>query len=429
MSGTGGGLRVNSPAPDLALAARLFDQLRQDSFDGTGVTRDAYGPGEQRAHDLMARVARELGLEIAHDGARNLYLTCPGRDRTLPAALTGSHLDSVPAGGNYDGAAGVVAGLAAIAGWRAAGFVPPADVTVMAVRAEESTWFPYSYLGSKAAFGKVSREVLDLPRADTGRTLAQHLADCGGDPAAFGPAYVDARRISRFVELHIEQGPVLVDAGIPVGVVTGIRGSLRYRDAKVLGTYAHSGAAPRANRHDAVRAAALLVAAIDGDWERMEAEGEDLVVTFGKFFTDPAQHAFSKVAGEVGLCLDARSLSTATLERFDALFAQRAAETGERARVRFELGARTGSEPAVMDAGLQQLLCDAARARGIAHRVMASGAGHDAAVFAQMGVPTAMVFVRNDLGSHNPDEKMDLADFAPACQLLADALAAPPALA
>ena len=298
-----------SPAPDLPLAARLFEQLLADSFDGTGVTRDAYGPGEQRAHDLIAQTGLGLELTVSYDGARNLYLTCPGKDRSAPVVMTGSHLDSVPGGGNYDGAAGVVAGLSIIAGWRAAGFVPPSDVTVMGVRAEESTWFPYSYLGSKAAFGKVPREVLQLQRADTGRSLADHLVDCGGNPEHFGPAHLDATRISRFVELHIEQGPVLVDAQIPVGVVSGIRGSLRYRDAKVYGAYAHSGAVPRANRRDAVRAAALLVAAIDEDWKRLEDEGEDLVVTFGKFFTNPAQHAFSKVAGEVGLCLELSFLS------------------------------------------------------------------------------------------------------------------------
>lgn len=410
------------PAADMALAASLLDRLRSDSFDGRGVTRDAYGPGEQRAHDLIERTARGLGLEVSHDAARNLYVTCPGRDRTAPCTMTGSHLDSVPCGGNFDGAAGVVAGMAVLAGWRAAGHVPATDVVVMGVRAEESTWFPYSYLGSKAAFGQVPRDVLQLQRSDTGRSLAEHLVECGGDPARFGEAALDAARIGRFVELHIEQGPVLVEAGMPTGVVTGIRGALRYRDARALGEYAHSGAVPRHSRHDAVRAAALLVAAVDEDWEAMEQAGDDLVVTFGKFFTEPAHHAFSKVAGEVGLCLDVRSLHTATLEKFDAVLQQRAAQIAARARVRFELGPRTGSSPAAMDEGIQDALRVAAARHGIATLTMASGAGHDAAVFAQMGIPTGMVFVRNEHGSHNPDEKMDLGDFALGTTLLGEAL-------
>jgi len=416
---------MSIPAPDLALATALFAQLRRDSHDGAGITRDAYGPGEQRAHDEAVRIARTLDLEIARDAALNLYLTLPGRDRRAPRVMTGSHLDSVPAGGNYDGAAGVVAGLAVLAGWRAAGFVPPADVTVMAVRAEESTWFPYSYLGSKAAFGLVDRDALQLRRADTGRTLAEHLAECGGDPAAFGGAWLDPARIARFVELHIEQGPVLVDEALPVGIVTGIRGSLRYRDARILGSYAHSGAVPRTGRRDAVRAAALLVAAIDDDWEQLEAQGRDLVVTFGKFSTNPARHAFSKVAGEVDLCVDVRSQDHAVLDEVDALLEAHARRLAQATGTRIELGPRTGSEPALMDAGIQQALDAAAARHRIAARRMASGAGHDAAVFAQRGVPTGMVFVRNDHGSHNPDEHMDMDDFALGTRLLADVLAAP----
>ncbi|CCN19706.1 Putative amino acid hydrolase, partial [Bordetella bronchiseptica MO211] len=123
----------SAPDPDLDLAARLFDSLRAQSFDGVGVTRDAYGAGEQRAHDLVRACAQDLDLPVRVDASGNLYVTLPGRDPARPARMTGSHLDSVPAGGNFDGAAGVVAGLAVLAGWRAAGWRPAADVTVMAI--------------------------------------------------------------------------------------------------------------------------------------------------------------------------------------------------------------------------------------------------------------------------------------------------------
>ena len=191
--------------PDLALAGELFDSLRAFSFDGVGITRDTYGAGEQRAHDLMRDTALRLGLEVTTDAALNLYLTLPGRDRTRPVVMTGSHLDSVPRGGNFDGAAGVVAGLAALSGWLKAGRRPTADVTVMGIRAEESAWFPVSYIGSKAAFGLLPPAALDVPRLNTERPLIDYLTDNGADVDAIraGKAHLDPARIDCFVELHI----------------------------------------------------------------------------------------------------------------------------------------------------------------------------------------------------------------------------------
>ena len=138
---------------ETALGGRLFDHLRLHSKSRLGVTRASYGGGEQMAHDLMQGLGQELGLEKRIDAAGNLYLTLPGRDRMRPAIMTGSHLDSVPEGGNYDGAAGVVAGMAMLARWRRAGRQPAQDITVMGVRAEELSWFPAPYIGSRAAFG------------------------------------------------------------------------------------------------------------------------------------------------------------------------------------------------------------------------------------------------------------------------------------
>src|SRR5258707_324355 len=138
-------------AAEVDLAQTLFDQLYAGSRAELGITRASYGPGEQMAHDLMSGAGRRLGLEQRIDAAGNLYLTLPGRDRSLPAIMTGSHLDSVPEGGNYDGAAGVVAGMAMLARWRRAGRQPRQDITVMSVRAEELSWFPPPYIASPAA--------------------------------------------------------------------------------------------------------------------------------------------------------------------------------------------------------------------------------------------------------------------------------------
>ena len=411
--------------PDLALASRLFAELRAAGFDGNGITRDTYGPGEQRAHDLMAETARGLGLAVRTDAALNLYLTLPGRDPAAPVVMTGSHLDSVPLGGNYDGAAGGVAGLAVLAGWCAAGAVPARDVTVVALRAEESAWFPVSYIGSKAAFGLLDADALDARRFDTGRTLADHLGGLGGRPAmlAEGMPELRARAIDCFVELHIEQGPVLLGAGHSIGVVSGICGSLRYRQARVTGRYAHSGATPRMHRQDAVVALAELIHGLQSDWATMEAQGHELTLTFGQVNTDSLQADLSKVAGEACFCIDIRSRSTETLAEMDRRIRLSAQVLGATHGVVFDLGRQSGSQAAEMDANLRRALVQAAAAQGLAAPVLPSGAGHDAATFANAGVPAAMLFVRNAHGSHNPDEAMDAGDFAAATGVLGQVLA------
>ncbi|NUU04348.1 Zn-dependent hydrolase [Herbaspirillum robiniae] len=416
--------------PDMQLARQLFEQLRRDSdeLNGSahGITRDTYGAGEQRAHELMAQTARRLGLEVATDAALNLYMTLPGSDRDAPAMMTGSHLDSVPRGGNYDGAAGVVAGLAVLAGWVAAGRRPRCDVTVMGVRAEESAWFPVSYIGSKSAFGLLDAAALDILRLDTRRSLREHLAECGGRPAgiAAGEAHLKAARIACFLELHIEQGPVLVEAGEQVGVVTGICGSLRYRHARVLGEYAHSGATPRSHRRDAVAALAEVIARLQQDWAQMEAEGHELTLTFGQVYTDAQQADISKVSGLASFGVDIRSRSTDSLQRMERHLLDAVAAAEGKHGVRFELGERTGSQPAQMDAALQDELQTAAQRLQLSHRRLPSGAGHDSALFANQGIATAMLFIRNGNGSHNPDEAMELDDFAAGTRALSQVMAA-----
>ena len=410
---------------ETALAGQWFDHLRRHSKSRLGVTRASYGEGEQMAHDLMRRIAGDLALEARGDAAGNLYLTLPGRDRTLPAIMTGSHLDSVPEGGNYDGAAGVVAGMAMLARWRREGQVPQRDITVMCVRAEELSWFPAPYIGSRAAFGLLEPEALDgCLRPDTGRSLAQHMAEAG-----FAPERIRARepqlsagRIRCFLELHIEQGPVLVRKGLPVGIVTGIRGNLRYRNCHVTGRYGHAGAEPREARQDAVLAAVEFVSWLEQLWIEHEAAGRDLVATVGRFHTDTSVHTMTKIPGEVWFSLDIRSEDNDVLLELDRRLRAVAAEIGARRNVTIDLGAYTNALPGPIDKVQRRRLEVLALQLGIPAMSMASGAGHDSAVFANCGVPTAMIFVRNEHGSHNPDEAMDLADFALGLKLLVAAV-------
>ena len=410
------------------LARRLFETLERESADPPGVTRKAYGEGERMAYDLMIKETESFGVEVEHDAAGNLFITLPGEDRSRQI-LVASHIDTVGHGGNYDGAAGVIAGVCAQAIFHAAGRKPPFDLTVLIMRAEESCWFPYSYLGSKSALGILDPSVVDsLRRSDTGRTLAEHMREEGFDPEGVkkGASLIERDRVVAYFEAHIEQAPVLVNENIPVGIVTGIRGSFRYRTAKCLGAYAHSGAMPREYRKDASAATGELIYHMDGLWEEILAEGRDLTVTFGEVMTNPEQHGFSKVAGEMHICVDVRSQERETLDIVRARLQGLAKEIGAKRNVRFELGELTGSTPAIMAKPLQEMLIGAAEASGTPYRVMASGAGHDAATFANEGIPTAMIFIRNENGSHNPDEAMDMEDFDHALAVLAEALATSP---
>lgn len=406
--------------PDIDLAARLFDTLRERTHDGVGITREAYGPGERFAHALVRGEGERLGLEARTDHVGNLYLTLAGADRSAPAVLIGSHLDSVPRGGNFDGAAGVLAGLAAVAGMKRAGFTPGRDVTVMAIRAEEAgAWFPTSYPGSRGALGRLRPEELDIRRQDSGRTLAEHMAEEGFDPAPAraGHAALGPHNVTAFLELHIEQGPVLDSDGIPVGIVTGIPGSRRLRAARVRGSYDHSGGTPRRHRHDAAIALAEFAHRLDEEWARLDAMGREMVCTFCVLATT-AEAGFTKIPGEATFQLDVRSVE---MRNVDALFAhlhRLAPEIAARRGVSFDLGPETGSQPAPMSAAVQAGLARTARSLGIAHRIMPSGGGHDAAAFANAGIPAGMVFVRNQNGSHNPDEDMRMEDFALASALV-----------
>ncbi|MDQ0316863.1 hydantoinase/carbamoylase family amidase [Amorphus orientalis] len=409
------------------LASGLFDALFEQTRDDPGVTRVTYGDGEQAAFALVAEAAMAFGAEQTFDAAGNQFLTLAGRDRSK-RIVVGSHLDSVPHGGNFDGAAGVIMGVAAQKALAEAGVVPAYDVTVACLRAEESCWFPHSYIGSKTALGRLEEGIVDgVRRSDSGETLAHHIDALGFDAEGVrnGASWLTPETVVAYIEPHIEQAPALIDAGLPLAAVSGIRGSFRFREMVCRGEYSHSGAMPRHLRRDAAVASARLVVGMQGLWERMEADGEDLTVTFGQIGTDPANHSFSKVAGEVRLCLDVRSQNEATLARVEQELQTLCATIGQETGTRFDLGPRSRSKPAIMAPHLVALVNDACRAKNLPVHTMPSGAGHDAATFANAGVPSVMIFIRNANGSHNPDEAMEMVDFDAALAALTEMLTAP----
>lgn len=404
---------VISNARDQALAEELFAALRAKTGDSVGITRASYGEGESTALDLIEAKARTYGLTTERDAGANLIVTLEGREPDLPFLACGSHLDSVRQGGNYDGAAGVVAGLAILAGFKEDGFRPRRTLKLYALRGEESARFGTAYMGSNALFGRLQAADLAARDARTGRTLADCMKDVGVDVerVAKGEPLLDAGRVGAWIELHIEQGPVLVARDLPIGIVTGIRGNLRHRVVECVGEAGHSGAVPRWLRRDAVFATAELITHLDRHWRTMLERGRDVVVTSGVFGTDPQEHAIARIPGTVRFSFEVRSQSRETLEAFYDLFLTECGMIGDERGVEFKLDRRIDSSPATMDPAWIQRLKTAARGLGLPDEDIPSGAGHDAAVFANVGIPSAMIFVRNEQGSHNPNEAMDMGDF------------------
>jgi N-carbamoyl-L-amino-acid hydrolase len=407
------------------LADTLFSSLREASLDPPGVTRASYGAGERAAHAILCAAAQRLKLEISVDPIGTLFMTLPGADRRAPPVLIGSHLDAVPHGGNFDGAAGVVMGLALIARLLAEGRRLRRDLVIIGIRAEEMIWFPMLYLGSRAAFGLLPKDAPDrLLRSDSGRSLACHMAEQGFDPDFIraGRRSLTPDQIHCFIEPHIEQGPVLVAQHIPVAVVTGIRGSIRYRACQATGEWGHAGAVPRRSRRDAVLAVAALAHALEDFWDCCEAAGRDLVLTMGECFTDPLLQGITKIPGAVRFSLDIRSEDPAVLAEAETLLGYQARHIAAARGVQIDYGPVLPVSPAPMDGRLRATLRKGAAKVGIAFQEMASGAGHDALTFAGLGIPTAMLFIRNTGGSHNPAEAMAMEDFTAALEVLLAAI-------
>nr|WP_256476241.1 Zn-dependent hydrolase [Siccirubricoccus soli] len=389
--------------------------------EGPGITRAAFGEGEQKAARAVTAWLEERGLPAAADPYGNLHVRWPGQDPSLPAVGAGSHLDSVPQGGNYDGLAGTVAALAVLAAAKASGTRPRRGLHAIAMRGEESPWFATAYLGARLMLGRSTlAEIGGLRRFDSGRTLREHMVALdlpGAEGAVLGP-----KDLACFFELHIEQGPLLEGAGLPLGIATGIRGNLRFPEARILGEYGHASAVPRAHRRDAVIALSELVLEFDRFWEGRLAKGDDnFVFTIGIVGTDPAQHAMTKVPGEVRFSFNCGGTDATVIAAARELLLRTIAGIEARRGVRFELGPEAGTPPVALDAGLMAKLEASAARLGHGTRRLPT-VGHDTAMYCLSGIPGAMLMVRNQHGSHNPQEAMEKADFIAGAETLAYAM-------
>lgn len=406
------------------LAEQIFREIEYRRDGKEGIWRDTYGSGENHGHAVVGAHAKRIGLEVSKDAAANTYLTLPGKDRTLPAILIGSHLDSVPNGGNFDGAAGVVAGIVSLAAVLELGIQLERDVTVMGVRAEESVWFQVSYIGSRSALGTLPDGALHAKRIDTARSLADHIRECGGNPEAIakGEKRLAPQDVHAFIELHIEQAPSLVELKVPIGIGAGIPGNFRYPDARVGGRYDHVGT-PKRFRRDAAIAAADLALTLDELWQEHEQRGVPIAITFGRFHTDSRNHGLTTVPGEFHFSLDVRAYDQAVLSSLEANFQSEIARIEKTRNVKFFLGRKAEAGVGPMCPAITRSLKEIADQLGIPNTSLNSPASHDAAAFASLGVPVGMIFIRNENGSHNSLEAMEIDDFLAGVVVLTNWLA------
>mmetsp|Transcript_66666 Transcript_66666/g.168088 ORF Transcript_66666/g.168088 Transcript_66666/m.168088 type:complete len:460 (-) Transcript_66666:69-1448(-) len=409
------------------LADAAFAKLHELSFDGIGISRESYGRRETAAMEWCARWAKDEGLQIEYDRAANLIVSLPGQEVALPARLTGSHLDSVPKGGNFDGAAGVIAGLVCLVVLKRRGVVPPRTLKVYAFRGEESGWFAQACKGSASLFGLLKPAHLELKQSVTGETLRECMRNCGADVAAIerGERLLDTSTIASFTELHIEQCVVLDVARQPLAVVPSIRGLYRL-NIDAFGKGDHAGATPRDLRRDAVAACAEFMTVMNDEWRRWEEEGKDLVWTCGICHTHADRHSYSTVPDSMHLGVEFRSRERETIDAWKAMLPGKLQDVGKRHGVDFKHEQVAFSSEAIMAPTLVTRARELCREKlGFEPMVVDSGAGHDAAHFAQQGVPTVMIFVRNQNGSHNPKEAMRMEDFMVGTALLAQVLLEP----
>ena len=403
-----------------SLATRLFDDIAALTRDpDVGITRECYGESETRAIRYLRQFAQDAGLDSYADRAGNIVFQRPN-DQGRPAMWCGSHIDSVPQGGNFDGLAGIIAGVMCLKKLHDANVELPYDVRVIGLRGEESAWFGKAYIGSRALSGGLTAHDLLLTKRGTGVTLADSLKAVGADLEAIQRQewLIPTEQFAGYLELHIEQADSLEHCHQALGVVPGIRGNLRHNVVHCIGEDGHSGAVSREERHDAVFAVSELINAIDQRWREWGSNHHDLVVTVGMLGTDAAHHAVSRIPGNVSFSLEMRSLHSDTLDAFYHCVQQERLRIEAERQVRFKFDQRIDTPPAAMHtpwvAHAQALL----QHKGLEGRLTPSGAGHDAAVFANAGIPSIMLFVRNQHGSHNPHEAMHIDDFIVATDVL-----------
>jgi N-carbamoyl-L-amino-acid hydrolase len=410
-------------------SARLQSELDQlatfthaePSHEGTAVTRIVYTPDDLSARAWLKSLAADAGLAIREDAVGNTFFRLEGADPALPAVATGSHIDAIPHAGMYDGTVGVLGGLEAIRAIQAAGLKPRHAIELVLFTSEEPTRFGIGCLGSRLLAGTLSPEradqLLDQLGGDDPQTLRVVRNQAGFD-GSLGLVRLDPGHYKAFVELHIEQGPLLERDGRQIGLVTSIAAPAGYRFV-IEGFGGHAGALLMPDRRDALCAAAELILSVE---KHARATGSiDTVATVGACAVHPG--AVNSVPSRVVLQLDIRDTDAARRESvMQAIRADIAAIEAGR-RVSIQEAIVNADAPAACDAGLLSALGELCEAQGIRPRSMVSRAYHDTLFMAAIA-PVAMIFIpcRNGV-SHRPDEFATQRDIGLGALLLAQCLA------
>ena len=379
---------------------------------GGGIIRHVYDPAWVAARRQLADWLRDAGLTVREDAVGNLFGRVEGDSpRTV---LTGSHIDTVRLGGRYDGALGVLSALAAVRLLAARLGRPKRSLEVVALCEEEDSRFHCNFWGTRGMLGLIEASELESLRDEDGTSIGQAMADIGLAPERFP----DARRqdLDAFVELHIEQGRILFDEGVPLGIVDTITGLYRFR-VTVEGRTDHAGTTPMDLRKDALQAAAHMA----GEMTRIvEQAGRPAVITNGWWDVQPG--AWNIVPGLVHFSVDLRHPDEAIKQRLAAEVRARGEAVARERGVSVAYEVVGDVLPRDMDARVKAELVAAADACGVSWKPMVSGAGHDSQVMAT-SVPTAMLFVPSAEGrSHSAAEYTSPEDAARGATVLATAL-------
>ena len=407
MAAAGTDVSAAGPAIDGARLASALDALAAIGASGGGVTRVAYSPDDLRARAWVRAQLSELGLDVRVDAAGSTIAVLAGTQEGLAPIGVGSHTDTVPDGGRFDGALGVAAAIACVSALAGSGRLRH-PVAVIDFEAEEATMGGATF-ASRAMAGTLDDGAIDRLAYD-GRPVREHLRRAGLDPEGLAEARLDPGAFAAFLELHIEQGRVLEAAGVPIGVVEGIAG-IRRLAVTFTGTAGHAGTTPMDARDDALVAAAPFVIAV-----RDAAVRHGVVATVGTLRVHPG--APNVVPGRVDLDVELRGTSVDRVAAAEADLLELAG-TARATATRVSQKPPVAFSPMLLDC-----LEDVCRSAGVASLRLSSGAGHDAGVLATI-TDAAMLFVPSRHGiSHSPDEHTGSDDCVRGAQALLDWLVA-----
>lgn len=378
-----------------------------------GITRIAFTEREREAHALFSSWLRDLGLTVHSDAVGNTIAERPGR-RPGPAIGTGSHLDSVPRGGRFDGIVGTV-GAAHVAQLFAENDIETDHpIRFVAFVCEEGARFGQACVGSKAAGGRWSTDALETRRDANGVSIADAMRSVGAAPENVAEAAWRPEDWAGFLELHVEQGEQLEASGLPLGLVDLISGSTRF-ELRLSGVASHTGATPMALRHDALAAAAEIVLIA----ERMakDTRHRGTRCTVGKLEVFPG--SLTTIPGEVRMWVDVRDIDSGRQRATVDDLVREARAVCDTRGVSMKPTLLSDTSPVVLPAWLREVTSSAARDLGVDYRVMYSGASHDSQMVNHVA-PAAMIFVPSRAGlSHVPEEWTSAAEVAVGVDVLA----------